>query len=54
MSPLLALYLEIMIAAAIVAVTAVAWDRWYIRKQLIKEFVKQLWIEQRLREWDDK
>jgi hypothetical protein len=33
------------IVAVGTAATAILWDRWYIRRLLIKEFVKQLWEE---------
>lgn len=33
--------------AVVTWVAAVIWNRWYIRRLLVREFVKQLWLEHR-------
>lgn len=49
MTPELAFDLKLAIAALAVAVSAVVWDRWYIRRLWIKTFVAELRREEELR-----
>jgi hypothetical protein len=45
LSPDAVFYVRAVMLGAGVAALAVTWDRWYIRRCLIREFVRQLKVE---------